>query len=118
MYLSDGFRKGRPCVINLLSFFTRVTDAVQEIDGWVNILYLDKVFDKLPHRIRHRRLLWKLEHICGLRGITLKWMKNSLQERNMRTIIRDIGSSWGEVLSGVPQGSVLAPKVGGHYVRI
>ena len=102
-----GFRKGRSCVTNLLSFYTRVIDEVQERNGWVDAVYLDikKAFDTVPHR----RLLWKLEHMGGVKGTLLKWMKNYLEDREMRTVIRDTPSTWGEVTSGVPQGSVLAP---------
>ena len=55
---------------NLLSFYTRVIDVVQERDGWVDTVYLDikKAFDRVPHR----RLLWKVEHVGGLSGTMLK----------------------------------------------
>ncbi len=45
---------------NLLSFYSRVTNIVQERDGWVDCIYLDlkKAFDKVPHT----RSLWKLEN--------------------------------------------------------
>ena len=35
----------------------------------------------------------------------------------MRTVIRDIASSWRNVISGVPQGSVLAPIMFQVYVN-
>ena len=51
-------------------------------------MYLDikKAFDKVPYK----RLLWKLENIGGIKGILLKWMENYLQDREMRTVIRNI----------------------------
>ncbi len=36
-----GFRRGRSCSMNLLSFYSRVVDIVQERDGWVDGVYLD-----------------------------------------------------------------------------
>lgn len=53
-----GFRKGRSCVTNLLSFYTRVSERLQERDRWVDSIYLDfkKAFDRVPHQ----RLIWKL----------------------------------------------------------
>ena len=71
-----GFRKGRSCVTNLLSFYTRVIDEVDNRDGWVDTVYLDikKAFDK----VLHKRLLWKLEHTGVLRGTILKWMRDYL----------------------------------------
>ena len=70
-----GFRTGRSCATNLLSFYTRVIDVVQDREGWVDCAYLDlkKAFDKVPHR----KLLWKLENVGELKGSLLKWMKTS-----------------------------------------
>ena len=110
-----GFRKGRSCVTNLLSFYTRVIDVVDNRDGWVDAVFLDikKAFDKVPHK----RLLWKMEHIGGLKGKVLRWMEDYLKDREMRTVIRDSYSSWSKVTSGVPQGSVLAPIMFQIYVN-
>ena len=110
-----GFRKGRSCVTNLLSFYTRVRDVLHERDGWVDAVYLDikKAFDRVPHR----RLLWKLENVGGLKGKMLEWMKDYLQDRQMKTVIKDVSSSWCKVISGVPQGSVLAPIMFQVYIN-
>ena len=35
-----GFRQGRSCVSNLLCYYDRVSDAMQEREGWVDSIYL------------------------------------------------------------------------------
>ncbi|MPC40443.1 hypothetical protein E2C01_034000 [Portunus trituberculatus] len=35
------FRTGRSCVLNLLSFYSRVVEGLESRDGWVNTVYLD-----------------------------------------------------------------------------
>ena len=76
-----GFRQGKSCATNLLSFYTQVIEGIKNKDGWLDAVYLDikKAFDRDPHR----RLLWKLKHISGPRGKVLKWMQDYLEDREM-----------------------------------
>ena len=110
-----GFRRGRSCSSNLMSFYSRVVDIVQDRDGWVDGVYLDlkKAFDKVPHR----RLLWKIKNYGRIGGSLWEWVRDYLSEREMRTVIKNECSSWMKVTSGVPQGSVLGPIMFVVYVN-
>ena len=61
-----GFRKGRSCLTNLLTFLDKVTGSLDS-DGNVDIVFLDfaKAFDKVPHK----QLALKL--VCH--GIGHRW---------------------------------------------
>ncbi|KAK4810025.1 LOW QUALITY PROTEIN: hypothetical protein QYF61_005088 [Mycteria americana] len=68
-----GFRKGRSCLTNLISFY----------DKWmrgkaVDVVYLD--FSKAFDRVSHSLLLERLA-AHGLDGCTLRWIKNWLDGR-------------------------------------
>ncbi|XP_076062422.1 uncharacterized protein LOC143037755 [Oratosquilla oratoria] len=110
-----GFRQGRSCSTNLICFYSRLIDIVQERNGWADCAFLDlqKAFDKVPHR----KLLKKLEHIGGIQGNLLKWIEDFLTGRKMRVVLREKYSDWKEVISGVPQGSVLAPIMFAIYMN-
>lgn len=100
-----GFVPRKACVTNLLEttdFITRNISQKCPID----IVFLDfaKAFDKVPHR----RLLLKLENL-GIKGSVLNWLRSFLTGRKQRVVLGDDESEWSDVLSGVPQGSVLAP---------
>ena len=69
-------------------------------------MYLDyrKAFDS----VTHRRLIEKLKSF-GINGKLLRWLENFLVSRTMKVGLKGTFSKLLEVLSGVPQGSVLGP---------
>ena len=74
--------------------------------GQIDCIYLDfqKAFDSVPHK----RLLSKLK-ATGINGNLLGWISNFLTDRTQQVTVNGALSQLIEVLSGVPQGSVLGP---------
>ena len=100
-----GFTSGRSCFRNWLGAiedWTRTYDESVDVD----IVYLDyrRAFDTVPHK----RLVKKLK-AYGNSGTSIGWIESFLTKRQMRVLINGKMSRWIDVLSSVPQGSVLGP---------
>ena len=67
---------------------------------------LRKAFDKINHSL----LLQKLERY-GIRGVTLNWIRSYLNNRFQYVKFNNTVSHFRKVTCGVPQGSVLGPKL-------
>ena len=100
-----GFVPRRSCTTNLLETIDFTTFHLSKKTP-VDVVFLDfaKAFDKVSHPL----LLHKLA-AYGVRGQMLNWLRAFLSGRRQRVVLGNSSSEWCEVLSGVPQGSVLGP---------
>ena len=107
------FLGGRSTVLQLLMVLDKWTEILDQ-GGVIDVIYCDfmKAFDKVPHN----RLLEKIA-CYGICGKVHRWLQGFLLNRHQRVMVQGSFSKWHNVLSGIPQGSVLGPLMFVMYIN-
>ena len=74
---------------------------------------LSAAFDTIDHGI----LLTRLQQRYCIDGVALRWMRSYVSERTQSVVINRVSSNETPLISGVPQGSVLAPILFSLYMQ-
>ena len=107
-----GFRSGYSTSSALMELIEELSSALDSKQVTVGVFIdLKKAFDTIDHKL----LMHKLEHY-GIRGESNNWLKSYLENRKQYVQVNEHRSSLLKILCGVPQGSVLGPKLFIHFV--
>ena len=101
-----GFLQNRSCARNMINLIDSLNTALLNNTA-MDVIYFDfaKAFDSVNHDL----ILKKLKHIYGIDGRMLKFLRGYPQDRKQRVVLDNHTSEEVNVLSGVPQGSILGP---------
>ena len=110
----SAYRERHSTETALLKVQSDILTALNSGSGAVLLMLdLSAAFDTIDHGI----LLSRLNNLYGISGDALDWFKSYLSSRVQRVIIGDTVSECKDLNFGVPQGSVLGPKIYCMYTK-
>ena len=108
-----GFRENHSTELAALELIYRIIQYLDKGETPISVfLDLSKAFDTLDHSI----LLSKLEYY-GIRNNALKLLKNYLSNRKQYVVLDTVQSNSVNIVTGVPQGSILGPLLFTIYIN-
>ena len=108
-----GFRTKRSTALALMKLTDHINTATDKKLTTIGVFIdLKKAFDTIDHSI----LIRKLQN-CGIRGLVLNWISSYLENRMQ--FVQFAGHSSGKlnVKCGIPQGSIVGPKLFILYIN-
>ena len=108
-----GFRSRMSTSHALMDLVEEITSSIDAKKISIGVFIdLKKAFDTVNHTL----LIDKLEYY-GIRGIAQEWLKSYLKDRKQFVQIDECASTLLNVTCGVPQGSILGPKLFILYIN-
>ena len=109
-----GFIPRRSCSTNLSVYLKHAWEAIS--DGYqTDVIYTD--YTSAFQSVNHALLIHKLKNSYHLEKLALKWFVSYLSDRRQRVIVNGKTSDWKPVISGVPEGSLLAPLLFSMFIN-
>ena len=101
------YRKGLGCMDALLTISHHLHKS---LDAGMEFYFIQLDFSAAFNRVSHSGLLFKLKSI-GIGGTVLSICREFLSNRRQGVVVDGATSEWIQIISGMPQGSVMGPHM-------